>query len=87
MKPTLVMNTATALRANAAICTNAMVRRKAAAVSMDPVVVSVKPKLIWSAQLALVALCALALKFLYSTATARKSAANRSWSGCWLVGC
>src|SRR5690349_3771659 len=31
---------------------------------------SIKPKLIWSAQLALVGLCALALKFYYSTATA-----------------
>ena len=31
---------------------------------------SVKPKLTWSAQLALVGLCALALKFYYSTATA-----------------
>lgn len=37
---------------------------------MKHLTVSMKPKLIWSAQLALVGLCALALKFYYSTATA-----------------
>ena len=37
---------------------------------MNHAAVSVKPNLIWSAQLALVGLCALALKFYYSTATA-----------------
>jgi len=37
---------------------------------MKHLIVSAKPKLIWSAQLAIVGLCALALKFYYSTATA-----------------
>lgn len=37
---------------------------------MKYLTVSAKPKLIWSAQLAVVGLCALALKFYYSTATA-----------------
>jgi exosortase K len=37
---------------------------------MKYVTASVRPKLIWSAQLAVVGLCALALKFYYSTATA-----------------
>ena len=37
---------------------------------MKHLTVSTKSKLIWSAQLALVGLCALALKFYYSTATA-----------------
>jgi len=37
---------------------------------MNHLTVSSKPKLIWSAQLALVGLCALALKSYYSTATA-----------------
>ena len=69
MKDAVVMNTATALRTNAAICMNAVVRRKVAAVSMTSAL-RVKPKLIWSAQLALVGLCALALKSYYSTATA-----------------
>ncbi|HJT64815.1 MAG TPA: exosortase K [Pyrinomonadaceae bacterium] len=36
-----------------------------------------KPKLVWSAQLALVGLCALALKFYYSTATADEL--------CWIL--
>ena len=63
------MNAATALRTNAVICTNAMVRRKTATVGME-VAVGVKPKVMWSAQLALVGLCALALKSYYSTATA-----------------
>ena len=37
---------------------------------MNDSTVNIKPKLIWSAQLALVGLCALALKSYYSTATA-----------------